>query len=147
MVTINLSALGNAILVILGIIALVFLVIVLKNLSKLIKSANEVLEDNRNSIDITIEKIPGIVDDAERLVGNVNELVADPNIKMAISKANDTLTNVSMISEDVKDTVNYFGETAIDTADTFSEGVTSVSDYALMVKDVIDILRNVIGNK
>ncbi|MDO4594857.1 MAG: hypothetical protein Q4B52_05705 [Tissierellia bacterium] len=147
LVTINLSAIGNAILTILGILALIFLIVVLKNVASLLKTISNVVDKNRDSIDTTIEKLPVIVDNADRLVGNINTIVADPNIKMAVAKANDTLTNVSRISEDVKDTVNYFGETAIDTADTLDGGVSSITDYVYMVKDVVDILRNVIASK
>lgn len=147
LVTINLSAIGNAILTILGILALIFLIVVLKNVASLLKTISNVVDKNRDSIDTTIEKLPVIVDNADRLVGNINTIVADPNIKMAVAKANDTLTNVSRISEDVKDTVNYFGETAIDTADTLDGGVSSITDYVYMIKDVVDILRNVIASK
>lgn len=146
-ITIDLQLIANAILVVLGIIAIIFLILFLKNASDLLKSVKKVVDKNSNYLDDAIEKIPGLVNEANRLVGNINDIASDPNLKMAISKANDTITNVSIISEDVRDTVNYFGETAIDSADTFGEGISSITDYASMIKDVVDIVRSVIAGR
>ncbi|MDD7306494.1 MAG: DUF948 domain-containing protein [Peptoniphilaceae bacterium] len=147
MVTINLKLIADVILFIVAVIAIVFLIQVLVKVSKLLDTVNGIVNKNSSHIDKTIEKLPDLVDTANNLVVNVNDIVNDPNLKMAISKANDTITNVSMISEDVKDTVNYFGETAIDGADSFGEGIASVSDYATMIRDVVDIVRDVIAGR
>lgn len=147
MVTINLKLIGDVILFIVAVVAIVFIIQFFKKAGKLVDSVNEIVDKNTNHIDNAIEKLPGLVDEANKLVDNVNDIVNDPNLKMAISKANDTMTNVSMISEDVKDTVNYFGETAIDGADYFGEGIASVTDYATMIRDVVDIVRDVIAGR
>lgn len=147
MVTINLELIGDVILFIVIIIAIIALIGFLKKASKLVSSVNEIVDKNSIHIDNTIEKLPGLVDEANKLVDSANDIANDPNLKMAISKANDTMTNVSMISADVKDTVNYFGESAIDGADYFNEGFASVTDYATMIRDVVDIVRDVIAGR
>ncbi|MDO5047428.1 MAG: hypothetical protein Q4D88_02625 [Anaerococcus sp.] len=147
MITINFSLLGSVVLTILGIIALVFLILFLKNLNSLIQKIQGLLEKNEDNLDQVIDKLPQIADQADILVGNINSIVADPNLKMAIAKANDTMTNVNSITDDIRDTVNYVGVTAVDSIDTLGAGVASVTDYSTLIMDVIDIARNVISGK
>lgn len=147
MITINLELIADAILFIVAVVAIIFLISFLKKASQLVKSINDIVDKNSNNIDNTIDKLPGLLDEANKLVDNVNDIVNDPNLKMAISKANDTMTNVNLISEDVKDTVNYFGESAIVGADSFGEGIASVTDYATMIRDVVDIVKDVIAGR
>src|SRR5699024_10247815 len=147
MITINLELIADAILFIVAVVAIIFLISFLKKASQLVKSINDIVDKNSNNIDNTIDKLPGLLDEANKLVDNVNDIVNDPNLKMAISKANDTMTNVNLISEDVKDTVNYFGETAIVGADSFGEGIASVTDYATTIRDVVDIVIDVIAGR
>lgn len=144
MITINLELIGSAIVTILAIIALIVLILLLKKISTLVGKINGIIDQNESSINDVIKSTPSIVDNADRLVTNVNDIVADPNLKLAISKANDTMTNVSSISTDIKDTVGYFGRSAIDAADTLESGAGSISNYAYMAKDVVDIIRSVL---
>lgn len=147
MLTINVNLLGNIILTILGIVALVFLVLLLKNLNALVTKVQGVLDKNSDNLDQVIDKLPNIADQASTLVSNVNTIVADPNLKMAIAKANDTMTNVNSITDDIRDTVNYVGVTAVDSVDTLGAGVASITDYSTLIMDVIDIARNVISGR
>lgn len=106
-----------------------------------------VLDKNSDNLDQVIDKLPNIADQANTLVSNVNTIVADPNLKMAIAKANDTMTNVNSITDDIRDTVNYVGVTAVDSVDTLGAGVASITDYSTLIMDVIDIARNVISGR
>lgn len=144
-VTIDFNLLGNIILTILAILALIFLVLVLVKVNKLLGSVQEVLNKNSSNIDNVITKLPHLTDEATGLVENVNSVVTDPNLKMAIAKVNDTMTSVNSIADDVKDTVNYVGITAVDSVDTFGAGVASITDYSSLIMDVIDIVKNVIA--
>ena len=54
---------------------------------------------------------------------------------------------MSDITVDIKDTVNYFGESVIDTTDTFGEGIASINDYASLIMDVFDIVKSVISGR
>ena len=144
---IDFNFLGNFILTLVGIIALVFLILALKNISSLVKSVQEILDKNADNVDDIIEKLPGVVDQANMLVSNVNTVVQDPNLRMAIAKANDTMTNVNSITDDIRDTVNYVGETAIDSIDTVGAGIASVGDYSSLIIDVVDIVKGVISGR
>ena len=147
MVTINFNLLGNIILTIVGIVALIYLILTLKSANELVKKVHEVLDKNEDNIDQVVDKLPGVVDQANLLVNNVNTVVQDPNLRMAIAKANDTMTNVNSITDAIRDTVNYVGETAIDSIDTVGAGIASVGDYSSLVMDVVDIVRNVISGR
>ena len=147
MVTINFNLLGNVILTILGIVALVFLILLLKNVNSLIQKIQGVLDKNSTNLDQVINKLPELADQANTLVANVNTLASDPNLKMAIAKANDTMTNVNSITDDIRDTVNYVGVTAVDSVDTLGAGVASITDHSTLIMDVIDIARNVISGR
>ena len=144
-VTIDFDLLGNIIMTVLAILALVFLVLVLVKVNKLLGSVQGILDKNSRNIDNVITKLPHLTDEASSLVENVNNVVTDPNLKMAIAKVNDTMTSVNSIADDVKDTVNYVGITAVDSVDTFGAGVASITDYSSLIIDVIDIVKNVIA--
>lgn len=147
MVTINIRLIADIILFLVGVIAIVFLALFLKNATTLVKSLQKIVNENDDKIKDVIDKLPTLVNQANTLVDNVNGLVSDPNLKMAISKANLAISNVSDITLDVKDTVNYFGESFVDTADTFEEGIASINDYASLIMDVFEIVRNVIAGR
>lgn len=147
MVTINIRLIADIILLLVGIIAIIFLALFLKNAIGLVKSIQKIVDKNEDNLDNVINKLPALVDQANILVDNVNGLVSDPNLKMAISNANLAISNVSDITVDVKDTVNYFGESVVDTTDTFGEGIASINDYASLIMDVADIVRNVIAGR
>ena len=144
-ITIDFNLLGNIIMSVLAILALIFLVLVLVKVNKLLGSVQEVLNKNSSNIDNVITKLPHLTNEATSLVENVNSVVTDPNLKMAIAKVNDTMTSVNSIADDVKDTVNYVGITAVDSVDTFGAGVASITDYSSLIMDVIDIVKNVIA--
>lgn len=143
--TIDFNLLGNIIISVLAILALIFLVLVLVKANKLLGSIQDVLNNNSSNIDSVIAKLPELTNGASNLVSNVNSIVTDPNLKMAIAKVNDTMTSVNSIADDVKDTVNYVGITAVDSVDTFGAGVASITDYSSLIMDVIDIVKNVIA--
>lgn len=147
MVTINLRLIADIILLVVGIIAIVFLALFFKNATGLVKSIQKVVDKNEDNLDNVINKLPELIDQANILVDNVNGLVSDPNLKMAISNANLAISNVSDITVDIKDTVNYLGESVVDTTDTFGEGMASINDYASLIMDVFDIVRNVIAGR
>lgn len=144
-ITIDFNLLGNIIMSVLAILALIFLVLVLVKVNKLLGSVQEVLNKNSSNIDNVITKLPHLTNEATSLVENVNSVVTDPNLKMAIAKVNDTMTSVNSIADDVKDTINYVGITAVDSVDTFGAGVASITDYSSLIIDVIDIVKNVIA--
>ena len=144
-ITIDFNLLGNIIISVLAILALIFLVLVLVKANKLLGSIQDVLNNNSSNIDSVIDKLPELTNGASNLVSNVNSIVTDPNLKMAIAKVNDTMTSVNSIADDVKDTVNYVGITAVDSVDTFGAGVASITDYSSLIMDVIDIVKNVIA--
>lgn len=144
-ITIDFNLLGNIIISVLAILALIFLVLVLVKANKLLGSIQDVLNNNSSNIDSVIAKLPELTNGASNLVSNANSIVTDPNLKMAIAKVNDTMTSVNSIADDVKDTVNYVGITAVDSVDTFGAGVASITDYSSLIMDVIDIVKNVIA--
>ncbi len=144
-ITIDFNLLGNIIISILAILALIFLVLVLVKFNKLLNCLQEVLNKNSSNIDSIITKLPHLTNEASDLVTNLNSVVTDPNLKMAIAKVNDTMTSVNSIADDIKDTVNYVGITAVDSVDTFGAGVASITDYSSLIMDVIDIVKNVIA--
>lgn len=144
-ITIDFNLLSNIIISVLAILALIFLVLVLVKFNKLLNCLQEVLNKNSSNIDSIITKLPHLTNEASDLVTNLNSVVTDPNLKMAIAKVNDTMTSVNSIADDIKDTVNYVGITAVDSVDTFGAGVASITDYSSLIMDVIDIVKNVIA--
>lgn len=142
-----------ALLAIAGIVCLVLLAKVLLSVSKTLKTMNTIVNDNQAHIDQTIQSLPGLmtkvdtsIDEANTALKEVNHLLitSEPALLKTIDGVGDTVTNVSKLSTNVNDTVEYLAMSAVDTADSVSSKVSSAGSTFSYVKEVVDIIRNFI---
>ncbi len=145
-ITISLEAIAQFIIVLLGIFALAFLIVVLINLNRLIKTVNKHLDDNSKEIDSVIKDMPAISAKAKTLVSNVDDIVvrSGPEVQQIIGNVKILSDSAGKISEDVTETVSFISESAIDTADNIRYGVHSATDYLSFVYDIIEIVKNLL---
>ncbi len=144
--TFTLNGLLIAILVIVAIVALVFLISVLMKLSKTLGSVSEIVSKNQEELDKTIKTLPEITSKLNSSIDNVDMILAQssPDIVESIGQVRDTLVNATRLSSDVADSVEYIATTAIDTVDSVSSGFSKSASQMGYVKEIVDVIRNVI---
>ncbi len=86
----------SILLMILGCVAIVYLILVLKNLNEFLKNIKKLINDNSSNITTTVTKLPGVVD-------NVNEI--SDNIKDVTEVITDTTADFIVAKESVKSNV------------------------------------------
>ena len=91
----------------LGAIALVYLIITLKNLSKLVMDINNILSKNESNINLLCDGLPKITDNISEISGNmkdVSEVVTEATADVIVAK-DSLLENFEV----VKDIFNILG--------------------------------------
>lgn len=85
-ITVNLESV-LFVLVILGCIALIFLIIVLKRLSSLMSNIDMLITQNSNNVGLTIAKLPGILSTVDTVLDNAKDVT-----DVAVDVSADVLT-------------------------------------------------------
>lgn len=101
-ITLNMD-LFLSILAFLGCVAMVFLVIFLKKLADILRSVDNLIKENKNSIGLTVANLPSITDNVDTIVGTAKDITVDAAvIKDKIKSGVTTSVDVVKI---VKDTI------------------------------------------
>lgn len=101
-ITLNMD-LFLSILAFLGCVAMVFLVIFLKRLADILRSVDNLIKENKNSIGLTVANLPSITDNVDTIVGTAKDITVDAAvIKDKIKSGVTTSVDVVKI---VKDTI------------------------------------------
>lgn len=134
------------ILLALGIIALFFLVKVLIGVSKLLKTADEIIRLNKSEIDSVIKTLPSISKNVDNVISNTDKLIekVTPNVESAMEDFSYISANVLKISDDISDTVELIGMTTADTVDSLQYSVNSFTGYISTIKGIVDTVKNII---
>lgn len=134
------------ILLALGIIALFFLVKVLIGVSKLLKTADEIIRLNKSEIDSVIKTLPSISKNVDNVISNTDKLIekVTPNVESAMEDFSYISANVLKISDDISDTVELIGMTTADTVDSLQYSVNSFIGYISTIKGIVDTVKNII---
>lgn len=97
------------ILAILGCIAILFLIVLLRNLIVMIKSIQNLINDNSESVSVTIKKMPLIANNVDEITDNVKnvsevatEMTADIiTVKDEIKENLETVTNFTKLMKNM----------------------------------------------
>lgn len=87
---------------ILGAVTLVYLIISLKNLTNLIKTVNDTLNNNKKNIDIFLESLPQISENVTEISDNmkgISEVVTEATAEVVVAK--DSVVNNIEIVKDI----------------------------------------------
>ena len=89
-------------LVLLGCIAMIFLIILIKRLAELFSSIDDLIKENKNSIGLTVANLPSITDNVDSIVENAKEITDDAT--KAKDKIKSGITTGIDVAKIVKDT-------------------------------------------
>lgn len=145
-ISFSLNDLLLGLLCIAGIVALVFLILVLSKLSRTASALAQLFEQNQKSLDQTLEALPGVAKQGQEALTKVNDLLeqSSPNLVDSVGEVKKTLGNMTRLTSDVSDTVEYVAASAVDTVDSVTQGLSSSAASLGYIKEVIDILRGVL---
>lgn len=144
------------ILFLLSIGAMGYLILIFKNISKLLKNINSVIEENEISIDTTIKQLPQISENINSITKNTDIAIKDlmPEINGLVHNINNISDKVGSITESIDhttekvfDTFDAVSDSITETAFAFQYNVKNINDYIQIVLEVIETIKNIIKKR
>lgn len=135
-----------AVLCLVGIVALVYLIVVLAKLSKTLGALATVIDSNKKELDKTLKDLPEVTSHLNSTLTQVDGILknSSPEIEETITGVKDTMINTARLTSDVSDTVEYVATSAIDTVDSLSSGLSSSAASFGYIKEIVEFLRAVL---
>ena len=123
---------------------LVTLTIFLIKLIGTVKQVNSIIEKNRTEIDVSLRKTQDTMENMSNITNKTDRLLEDiaPDIRKIATSTGNTMKNVEGLVDDVTDTVDFVSESVIDTADSIKTSVSSYSNYASYIIDIVNYIRS-----
>ena len=152
-VTLTLADLLKLVLFLLGIGVLGYLLLILRNVNKVLGQAEAVLEANMDEIDTTIKQLPEITINVNKITGEAEKMIAEmsPDLTSVVKNVNGITTKVDDMAgiidntgHKVGDTVDVLTETIAESALAFQFNAKSVTSYIEIIKEIIEIVRDAI---
>lgn len=153
---ITIQDLFKLILFLLGIGVMTYLILILKNITKLLKKVNDIAEANEECIDTTIKQLPGISENINSITKSTDVVIKDlmPEINGLVHNINRISGKVGSITDSIDSTTYKVAETVDSVTDSISEtayafhnNFKSVSDYMQIITEVMEIIKNIIKKR
>lgn len=141
---------------IVGIGALGYLIVVLKNVAKLISKIGSIVEDNQESINATIKEVPEISENINSITKNANIAIKEmtPDINGIVKNANSITGKIGSITDTAEQTAMKALDTADLTVDAIADAayslkfnIKNINDYIQIIGDVIERVKIIIKNR
>lgn len=152
-ISLTINDLFKIILYIVGIGALGYLIVVLKNAAKLISKVLGIVEDNKENINATIKEVPEITENVNSITKSANLAIKEmtPEINGIVKNANTITNKVGSLTDTAEQTALKALDTADMTVDAIADAAYSVkfnikniNDYIQVVGDVIDRIKEIV---
>ena len=153
---ITIQDLFKLILFLLGIGALGYLIVVLKNLANLFKKVNLLVEQNDENIDFTIKELVEISENINSITKHTDEAMKSmvPEVDELICHINSISGKVESIADSIDDTTYKLTETVDSVSDSigdsafaFKQNINSISDYVQIITEIIEVIKNLIKKR
>lgn len=139
-----------------GIGALGYLIVVLKNVSKLIAEILGIVKDNEENINATIKEVPGISENINSITKNANIAIKEmtPDINGIVKNANNITLKIGSLTDTAEQTAMKALNTADITVDAIADAayslkfnVKNINDYIQIIGDVIERVKVIIRSR
>lgn len=139
-----------------GIGALGYLIIVLKNVAQILKKISGIVEDNEESINATIKEVPEISVNVNSITRSADLAIKEmtPDINGIVKNANGITTKIGSLTDTVEQTALKALDTADITVDAIADAaysikfnVKNINDYIQIIGDVIERIKEIIGKR
>ena len=154
--TLTVQDLFKLLLFLLGIGGLSYLILVLRNINKIITQVNLIVEDNKKNIDGTLKQLPIISENISSITKSTDIELNDltPEINDLVSNINDISGKVGSITDSVDSTTHKVSETfdvisesISETAFAFQYNIKNIDNYIRLIVEIIEAIRNAIKKK
>lgn len=147
--TLTIQDLFKLILYLLGIGALVYFIVLIKNLNSIITNINNLLKQNEKEIDITIKQLPHISENINSISEDAKKLVesVSPDAIKLVNNASSLSEKLDNTSSKVFEAIEEVSESISSTASTIEGNIKNVSDYVELIMDIIDIITSTLKRK
>lgn len=141
---------------IVGIGALGYLIVVLKNVAKIVSKISSIVEDNQESINATIKEVPEISVNVNAITKNANIAIKEmtPDINGIVKNANSITNKIGSLTDTAEQTAMKALDTADLTVDAIADAayslkfnVKNINDYIQIVGDVIERVKEIIKKR
>jgi methyl-accepting chemotaxis protein len=146
-VSLTINDLFKIALYVVGIGALGYLIVVLKNVSKLVAEITGIVKENEESINETIKEVPGISENINSITKNANIAIKEmtPDINGIVKNANNITNKIGSLTDTAEQTAMKALDTADITVDAIADAayslkfnVKNINDYIKIIGDVIE---------
>ena len=157
-ITLTLQDLLKLVLFLLGIGVLGYLLLLLRNINKIVGKAEEVIEANMSEIDATIKQLPDITHNVNNITSEANTLISSitPDLTGVVKNVNGITNKVDRLAgvaddvanvidstgQKVGNTVDVLTDTIAETALAFQFNAKNVTSYIEMIKEIIEIAKD-----
>lgn len=151
--TLTIQDLLKFILFLLGIGVLTYLIIILRNLSKILGQVRIIADENAKEIDTTIKQLPEISENVNAITKEAKDTLINlqPEINGLLHNVNSISTKVEGITNLIDDTTHKVGDTVGIVTDSISETATAfkfnaknVTEYLNIIKEILEIIKNTV---
>lgn len=148
--TLTVQDLFKLILFLLGIGALTYLIMILNNFNKILKTARETVEANQKEIDLTIKQLPEISVNVNAITKETKIALEniEPELSGLLKNVNSISNRVEGIAGVIDDTTHKVGDTVFnvsdsisETADAFRFNARNVNEYLEIIREVFDFIK------
>ena len=139
-----------------GIGALGYLIIVLKNVAQILKKISGIVDENEDSINATIKEVPEISVNVNSITRSADMAIKEmtPDINGIVKNANGITTKIGSLTDTVEQTALKALDTADITVDAIADAaysikfnVKNINDYIQIIGDVIERIKDIIGKR
>ena len=154
--TLTVQDLFKLILFLLGIGALTYLILIFKNLNKIISKADTIMESNLKEIDDILKQLPIISENIQSITTNMDNVLEEltPEIDSTVCNINKITKNVGSITDSIENTTHKAYETfdivtesISETAFSLQNNIKSFDSYLKLILDVVDSIKNIIKKR
>jgi septation ring formation regulator EzrA len=154
--TLTIQDLFKLILFLLGIGALTYLILILKNLNKIISKADTIMESNVKEIDSILKQLPNISENVQSITKNVDNVLEElaPEINSTVCNINEITKDISSMTDSIENTTHkayetfdIVAESISETAFSFQNNIKNFDGYLKLILDIIDSIKNIIKKR
>lgn len=147
--TLTIQDFFRLILYLLGIGALVYIIVLIKNLNNAITGIKNILNRNEKEIDTTIKQLPYIAQNINSISEEAKNFVksVSPEAEKLVSNASSLSEKLDNTSSKVFNAINEVSESICSTATTIEHNIKNANDYIELIMDIIGIIKSALNRK
>ena len=147
--TVNLQDLMMFVLFLLGIGLGVFLILAIKNMVGILKSVNNIIDENEKSINTILKEAPLILDNVNKITADVQHTIEEvtPSLASIVKNVDDISTDVTQTVDKVTHTVDVVGDSVEETLEMLEESRNSIANYLNIIIEIAAVLKGIFTKK